>query len=77
VIDREESAAWFHNWNERILAECYQANGFAGFRFAGIIDRRGRVESIVNNYTNLSFNCGPTLLAWLSWHTHLCMRGVA
>jgi alpha-amylase/alpha-mannosidase (GH57 family) len=50
VIDREESAAPFDNWNERILAECYRANGFAR-----IIDSRGRVERIVNNYTNLSF----------------------
>src|ERR1700730_9610603 len=60
VIDREESAVPFENWNERILAECYRANGFAR-----IIDSRGRVERIVNNYTNLSFNFGPTLLSWL------------
>jgi alpha-amylase/alpha-mannosidase (GH57 family) len=60
VIDREESAAPFHNWNERILAECYRANGFAR-----IIDGRGRVERIVNNYAKLSFNFGPTLLSWL------------
>jgi hypothetical protein len=77
VIDREESAAWFHNWNERILAECYQENGFAGFRSPGLSIAEAGSKSIVNNYTNLSFNCGPTLLAWLSWHTHLCMRGAA
>jgi hypothetical protein len=37
VIDREKSAVPFDNWNERIFAECYRANGFAR-----IIDSRGR-----------------------------------
>jgi hypothetical protein len=37
-----KKVAPFHNWNERILAECYRANGFAR-----IIDSNGRVERIV------------------------------
>jgi alpha-amylase/alpha-mannosidase (GH57 family) len=60
AIDREESAAPFHDWNERIHAECYRANGYAR-----IVDHRGYVERIINNYLNLSFNFGPTVLSWL------------
>ena len=60
LIDREPGAHPFHDWNERINAECYRPNAFAR-----ITDSRGRVERIVNNYARLSFNFGPTLLAWL------------
>src|SRR5947209_13716567 len=59
-IDREPSAAPFHDWNERVYQECYRANAFAR-----IVDRYGRVEEIINNYVNMSFNFGPTLLAWI------------
>jgi alpha-amylase/alpha-mannosidase (GH57 family) len=60
AIDREDSAHPYHDWNERIHAECYRANAFAR-----IVDGRGRVDHIVNNYLNFSFNFGPTLLNWL------------
>ena len=60
AIDREDSAHPYHDWNERIHAECYRANAFAR-----IMDGRGRVDHIVNNYLNFSFNFGPTLLNWL------------
>jgi alpha-amylase/alpha-mannosidase (GH57 family) len=60
LIDREPGAQPFHDWNERIHAECYRPNAFAR-----ISDNHGRVERIVNNYANLSFNFGPTLLHWL------------
>src|SRR3712207_8833451 len=62
-VDREPSAAPFHDWNERIHAECYRPNGFAR-----VYDGRGHVRSIVNNYARISFNLGPTLLAWLERH---------
>ncbi len=64
AIDREESATPHHDWNERIHAECYRANGYAR-----IVDSHGYVERIVNNYLNLSFNFGPTVLSWLE-RTH-------
>ena len=57
AVDRERSALPFHDWNERIYAECYRPNAFAR-----VTDNRGRVERIVNNYTHISFNFGPTLL---------------
>jgi len=60
AIDREDGAHPYHDWNEPIHAECYRANAFAR-----IMDGRGRVDHIVNNYLNFSFNFGPTLLNWL------------
>lgn len=60
LIDCEPGADPFHDWNERIHAECYRTNAFAR-----ISDTYGRVERIVNNYANLSFNFGPTLMGWL------------
>ncbi len=63
TVDREPGAHPFHDWNERIHQECYRANAYAR-----IADRYNRVEAIVNNYTDLSFNFGPTLLTWLERH---------
>ena len=60
AVEREESARPFHDWNERIYAECYRANAFAR-----IVNGKGQIERIVNNYANLSFNFGPTLMRWL------------
>ena len=60
LVDREPGAEPFHDWNERITSECYRPNAFAR-----ISDAYGRVERIVNNYSSVSFNFGPTLLAWL------------
>ena len=59
-IDREPSAAPYHDWNERVTAECYRPNGWAR-----ILDEAGRIVAIVDNYEHLSFNVGPTLLSWL------------
>jgi alpha-amylase/alpha-mannosidase (GH57 family) len=59
-IEAEPSAAPFHDWNERITAECYAPNATAR-----IVDGEGRLLEIHNNYTQISFNFGPTLLAWL------------
>ena len=60
MIETEPSAAPFHDWNERITGECYAPN-----TAARIVDGEGRVLEIHNNYTQISFNFGPTLLAWL------------
>ncbi len=57
---REDSAAPFHDWNERIAAECYRPNSVAR-----IVDEAGRVLSIIDNYEHMSYNVGPTLLSWL------------
>ncbi len=60
IIDPEPSAHPFHDWNERVNAECYRANAFVP-----MVDPKTGGERMVNNYANISFNFGPTLLAWL------------
>ncbi len=59
-IDRQPSAFPYHDWNERISKECYAANAASR-----ILDGRGRILEIINNYSYISFNFGPTLLKWL------------
>lgn len=59
AIELQDSAYPYHDWNERITAECYAPN--AATR---ILDDEGRITRIVNNYSQISFNFGPTLLSW-------------
>jgi alpha-amylase/alpha-mannosidase (GH57 family) len=63
AIERQDGAAPYHDWNDRIASECYTPN--AGSR---ILDNLGRIDDIVNNYQSISFNFGPTLLSWLELH---------
>src|SRR5262245_41237109 len=60
AIERQDSAYPYHDWNERITAECYAPNGRSR-----ILDGDGRITRLVNNYSRISFNFGPTLLSWL------------
>jgi alpha-amylase/alpha-mannosidase (GH57 family) len=60
AIELQDSAYPYHDWNERITAECYAPNADSR-----ILDERDRIVRIVNNYGGISFNFGPTLLAWL------------
>lgn len=60
VIEQQETAAPFHDWNERINFECYATNGTAR-----ILDEENKIINIVNNYARISFNFGPTLLSWM------------
>ena len=60
AIEGQPSAYPYHDWNERISAECYAPNANAR-----ILDGENRIVSIVNNYASMSFNFGPTLLSWL------------
>jgi alpha-amylase/alpha-mannosidase (GH57 family) len=59
-IELQDSAFPYHDWNERITAECYAPNATAR-----MLDEESRIASIVNNYGKISFNFGPTLLAWM------------
>lgn len=63
TIDRQPSAYPEHDWNEKINAECYYPNGFSR-----ILDSGHRINGIVNNYSKISFNFGPTLLSWMELH---------
>jgi alpha-amylase/alpha-mannosidase (GH57 family) len=62
-IEHQESAAPFHDWNERINQECYAPNAAAR-----VLDTEGLIVKIRNNYNRISFNFGPTLLSWLEEH---------
>jgi alpha-amylase/alpha-mannosidase (GH57 family) len=60
AVETQDSASPYHDWNERITAECYEPNATSR-----ILDPRERILRIVNNYGAISFNFGPTLLSWL------------
>lgn len=62
-IEYQDSAAPYHDWNERITQECYGPNSVSRI----LVDDR-RIVDIVNNYSSMSFNFGPTLLSWLETH---------
>ncbi|MGH7893243.1 MAG: DUF3536 domain-containing protein [Candidatus Binatia bacterium] len=63
VVEAEPSAAPDHDWNARILRECYAPNADAR-----LLDARGRVRGVVDNYAWTSFDVGPTLLSWIATH---------
>jgi alpha-amylase/alpha-mannosidase (GH57 family) len=63
TVERQETAYPYHDWNERITAECYAPNAASR-----ILDADDRILKIVNNYSQISFNFGPTLLTWLQTH---------
>ncbi|MBP1725168.1 MAG: glycoside hydrolase family protein [Deltaproteobacteria bacterium] len=63
VIEQQDGARPYHDWNERITVECYAAN-----TASRILDQHGLIERIVNNYAGISFDFGPTLLSWLESH---------
>jgi alpha-amylase/alpha-mannosidase (GH57 family) len=60
TVETQDSAAPYHDWNERVCAECYAPNGAAR-----IVNNKNQIMRIVNNYARMSFNFGPTLLSWL------------
>src|SRR5258708_10212273 len=61
AVETQDSAHPYHDWNERITAECYGPNASSR-----ILDTRDLITKIVNNYASISFNFGPTLLSWLA-----------
>jgi alpha-amylase/alpha-mannosidase (GH57 family) len=60
VIEVQDSAHPYHDWNERITAECYGPN-----TASRILDSKGVIKKIINNYSKVSFNFGATLLSWM------------
>ena len=61
VVPLEASAAPYHDWNERILAECYRP-----VTEARILGADGRIADILNTLEWMSWDAGPTLLRWLA-----------
>ncbi len=60
TVETQDTAAPYHDWNERVCAECYATNGAARIQ-----NNKNQITRIVNNYARISFNFGPTLLSWL------------
>jgi len=61
TVELQDSAYPYHDWNERITAECYAPNGAAR-----MLDSEHRITRLINNYARMSFNFGPTLLSWMA-----------
>ena len=62
-VEFQESAQPYHDWNERVTAECYAPNAVSR-----VMDSDWRIIGLINNYSRISFNFGPTLLYWLDKH---------
>jgi len=60
TVETQDSAAPYHDWNERVCAECYATNGAAR-----IVSNKNLITRIVNNYARINFDFGPTLVSWL------------
>ncbi len=61
TVEMQESAAPYHDWNDRITSECYAPNGASRIQ-----NKQNKIIRIMNNYARMSFNFGPTLLSWLA-----------
>ena len=60
AIEIQDSAYPYHDWNERVTAECYAPNAASR-----ILDGEQKIIEIVNNYSKISFDFGPTLISWI------------
>jgi alpha-amylase/alpha-mannosidase (GH57 family) len=70
-VEIQDASSPFHDWNERITAECYAPNSAAR-----ILDREKYIVDIVNNFAKISFNFGPTLLSWMEKHDSETYRAI-
>lgn len=71
AIEIQDSAHPYHDWNERVTAECYAPNSASR-----ILDGEGRIIDIVSNYGKISFNFGPTLLSWMETYSPEIYQGI-
>jgi alpha-amylase/alpha-mannosidase (GH57 family) len=71
VIEVQDSAHPYHDWNERINAECYDPNAASR-----ILGQDGVIKKITNNYAKISFNFGPTLLSWMELNAKETYEGI-
>jgi alpha-amylase/alpha-mannosidase (GH57 family) len=70
-VEMQDSAYPYHDWNERVTAECYAPNAASR-----ILDGEGYITEIVNNYDKMSFNFGPTLLSWMEVNSPETYQGI-
>jgi hypothetical protein len=62
-VELQDSAYPYHDWNDKITEECYKQN-----TASRILGPDKKIIDIVNNYSKISFDIGPTLLSWLERH---------
>lgn len=60
IIPLQNTAAPWKNWNEKIFNECYGTNLHSRY-----LSPYGRIVSLTNNFSYISYNFGPTLLKWI------------
>lgn len=59
-VELEDSASPYHDWNQKITAECYAPN-----TASRILNSEKIIVDMANNYSKISVNFGPTLLSWM------------
>jgi len=70
-VEIQDSAFPFHDWNQRITAECYAPNACARR-----LNADKKISGIVNNYSRISFSFGPALSTWLHRHEPEVYQGI-
>ena len=63
TVEVQDSAHPYHDWNQRVTAECYAPNARSR-----IVNEKNQIVQIANNYSKISFNFGPTLIFWIEKH---------
>ena len=71
AIELQDSAYPYHDWNERVTAECYAPNAISR-----LLDDQQRIVKLVNNYSQMSFNFGPTLLLWMEQNAPTLLESI-
>lgn len=60
LVERQKETFPYHNWNELITYQCYIPNAWAR-----VLNEKNKIVDIINNYSYINFNFGPTLFSWL------------
>ncbi len=71
AVEVQDSASPDHDWNARVTRECYAPNARSRLK-----DNQGRIVHLLNNYAWMSFNFGPTLLAWMEQERPDVLQGI-
>jgi alpha-amylase/alpha-mannosidase (GH57 family) len=71
AVEVQDSAAPDHDWNARVTRECYAPNCRAR-----LLDGQSKIANLLNNYAWISFDIGPTLVAWMAECAPGVLRGV-
>src|SRR5437762_5639713 len=71
AVEVQDSAHPHHDWNERVTRECYAPN-----TRSRLVDGQGKIINLNNNYAWMSFNFGPTLLAWMDEEAPDVLHGI-